>query len=150
MFRNLLICLVILIVAGSVASATDRPAPERLEGGIVISADGAKAIHDVGEALFIDVRNPINYGRGHIPSAVSMPFDGSREDAAEEKEFLDQLPEKKNTLIVIYSHGPTGIKSYRAALKAIEAGYRQIHWMREGLKAWEEKGYPVKYGTERE
>ena len=149
MFRNLLICLVILITT-SVASATDRPAPERLEGGIVISADGAKAIHDVGEALFIDVRNPINYGRGHIPSAVSMPFDGSREDAAEEKEFLDQLPEKKNTLIVIYSHGPTGIKSYRAALNAIEAGYRQIHWMREGLKAWEEKGYPVKYGTERE
>ena len=149
MFRNLLICLVILITA-SVAAAEEEYAPERLEGGIVISVDGAKAIDDIGEALFIDVRNPINYGRGHIPSAASMPFDGSSNDAAEAAGFLERLPKKKDTMIVIYSHGITGWKSYRAAFKAVEAGYRQIHWMREGFKAWEERGYPVKYGSERD
>jgi len=128
--------------------AHEQAAPLRIEGGRVISVDEAKAIFDSGKALFIDVRNPLNFGRGHIPSAIAMPFDGKEAGQPEKSDFRKKLPVHKGASIVFYSHGPTGWKSYRAALEAIRAGYGNVMWMREGLEGWRSKGYPISVGPE--
>lgn len=130
------------------AFAEETPAPISLEGGRVIAAAEAKLLHDRGEALFIDVRNPLNYGRGHIPSALAAHFEDKDGDGEEKEAFLKKLPGDKNAPVVIYSHGETGWKSYRAALAAVKAGYRNIMWMREGIKGWTSKGYGVSLGPE--
>ncbi len=34
-------------------------------------------------------------------------------------------------------------KGYKAAVVAIRAGYRKVHWFRGGLPAWQARSYPV-------
>jgi rhodanese-related sulfurtransferase len=118
------------------------------EGGRVITIEEAKAWFDSGKALFVDVRNPLNYGKGHIPSAIAAPFSKSGEDDELRREFLTKLPRDKGAPIVVYSHGNTGWKSYRAAGEAVKAGYSNIMWMREGFKVWTLKGFVVSSGQE--
>ena len=56
---------------------------------------------------------------------------------------VDKLPADKAAKIVIYSDGPAGWKSYKAAVLAIKAGYKNVFWMREGFAGWTAKSYPV-------
>lgn len=130
------------------AFAEGMPTPMSLEGGRVIAAEEAKLLHDKGDTLFMDVRNPLNYGRGHIPAALAAHFEDRDRDGEKTQSFLKKLPRDKNTPVVIYSHGETGWKSYRAASVAIKAGYRNIMWLREGLAGWTSKGYGVSFGPE--
>lgn len=143
-----LICFLALFLTVP-SFAEEQAAPLRLEGGRVISVDEAKAYFNSGKALFIDVRNPINFGRGHIPSAIALPFDGKEAGQPEKSDFRKKLPPAhKGANLVFYSHGPTGWKSYRAALEAIRAGYENVMWMRDGLDGWRSKGYLISVGPE--
>lgn len=126
------------------AQAGQGPAPESIKGGRVVTVEEAKAWFDSGKALFVDVRNPINYGRGHVPAAVAAPY----EYPADREAFMGKLPREKSAPVVIYSHGPTGWKSYHASAAAVKSGYSNIMWMREGLEGWEEKGLDVHIGPE--
>lgn len=130
------------------ALAEELPSPLRIQGGRVITVEEAKAYFDSGKALFIDVRNPLNYGRGHIPSAFAIPFEARDAGQPEKAEFRKRLPADKGAAIIFYSHGPTGWKSYKAALEAISAGYKNVLWMREGLEGWKSKNYAVSVGPE--
>jgi rhodanese-related sulfurtransferase len=44
---------------------------------------------------------------------------------------------------VFYSDGLTGWKSYKAAVLAVKAGYKNVMYMRGGFAEWEAKGAPV-------
>lgn len=148
MIARLLVFFAIFLT--SPAYAEEAKTPLELDGARVVTIDEAKALFDSGKILFIDVRNPLNYGRGHIPSAAGIPAgdkDASREDEAG---FRKKLPADRNARILFYSHGETGWKSYRAASIAVSAGYKNVLWMREGLKGWTDKGHPVKAGLDME
>lgn len=132
------------LALASHAQAGQGPTPESVKGGRVVTVKEAKAWFDSGKALFVDVRNPINYGRGHIPAAIAAPF----EYAADKEAFLGKLPREKASPIIIYSHGATGWKSYNASAAAVKSGYSNIMWMREGLEGWEDKGLAVRVGPE--
>lgn len=146
MFLRMILFL-FLFLSGQ-AYAEKVPSPLRIEGGRVISVEEAKAFLTSGKALFIDVRNPLNYGRSHIPSAIPIPFDSKNAGAPEKSEFIGKLPSEKGTGIIFYSHGPSGWKSYRAALEAVKAGYTNVLWLRDGLEGWTAKGYSVAVGHE--
>jgi len=148
MLWRLALLLLFLMPFAANANHLGSP-PAALPGGRIISVDEAKALLDAKGASFIDVRNPINYGRGHLPQAISIPFDGSADSPGDKAALVKSLPKDKDKPLVIYSHGPTGWKSYRAAEAAIEAGYKNVYWMRDGFGAWEARGYPVKFGAER-
>lgn len=122
--------------------------PESIKGGTVLTVEEAKAWFDSGKALFVDVRNPINYGRGHIRKAHAAPYDDKKEGAGPRQAFLKNLPSDKGAPIVMYSHGETGWKSFHVARDAIKAGYRNVMWMREGFKGWEARGFAVSTGLE--
>lgn len=138
----------VLAMAGMVMAAEKPETPKELKGGKVISADEAKALLGKKESKFFDMRSPINYGKGHIPTAVSLPYkekSGHKQDfnASQDEFDLSKLPPNKNAKIVFYSDGPTGWKSYKAAVIAIKAGYNNIMWFRSGSDGWEAKGYPM-------
>ena len=113
-------------------------------GGKILTAAQAKDL--VGKAHFFDMRRAANYGRGHIPGAVALPYDQKSTlsvdfDASLDRFDLAQLPADKGAAVVFYSDGPTGWKSYKAAVLAIRAGYTNVMWFRGGTAEWRAAGY---------
>ena len=129
-----------------VVSAADKPdTPTAVKGFEIVTPEQAQGM--VGKAHFFDMRSAINFGKGHIKGAKALPygeksdyapgFDGSRD-----KFDVSRLPSDKNAVIVFYSDGPKGWKSYKAAVLATRAGYKNVKWMRAGTEGWQAKGLP--------
>ena len=141
--------LVFVMALAVPAMAVEKPpTPTEIKGGKVISTDETKALLDKKEAKFFDLRSPVGYGKGHLPGAVSLPYKEKSEYVADFDTSVDEfdmstLSKDKNTKMVFYSHGPTGWKSYKAAVLAIKAGYKNVMWYRGGIDEWEAKGYPL-------
>lgn len=131
-----------------VVAQDDKPAtPATLAGGKVVSVDEGKKLSDA-KAAFFDTRAALNFGKGHVPGAKSISYKEKSEfkegfDGSVDQFELAKLPEDKNAKIVFYSDGPKGWKSYKAAVLSIKAGYKQVHWMRDGFEGWTAKGNPV-------
>lgn len=137
--------ITVLFFAGKVLAARVLT-PTLLPGGIIVSVETAKALH--ASARFFDMRKVINYGKGHIPGAVSIPFKPKSKKVVEFDKTKDQLdvskfPADKNAAVVFYSDGPYGWKSYKASIIAINSGYRNVKWMRSGYGNWKNSGYTV-------
>jgi rhodanese-related sulfurtransferase len=101
---------------------------------------------DGKDAQVFDMRKALNFGKGHVPGAASVPYKWTKKGHPSERtgEFdMTKLPSDKNTPIVFHSDGPTGWKSYYASKAAVEAGYKNVNWMRQGFAGWQDKGYPV-------
>lgn len=135
-----------LAFAPSAFAADDPETPKSLTGGKVLSAAEAKAL--TGKAAFFDMRKAVSYGKGHLPGAQPLPYDQKSDkaenfDAAMDKFDLSQLPADKSATVVFYSDGPTGWKSYKAAVIAIRNGYTNVSWFRGGTAEWEAKGFPL-------
>lgn len=142
--------VVFLSLVSAIALAADyKPdTPTTIAGATIISVDQGKEVLDTGAAAFFDMRNPINFGKGHLPGATLLTY---REKSAFVADFdpapdrfdLSRLPADKNAPIVLYSDGRKGWKSYKAAVLARRAGYSNIMWMRDGYAAWTSRGLPV-------
>ena len=143
-FAHALMCISLAITPVAFA-AEDPETPNTLAGGKIISADEAKAL--AGKAAFFDMRKAVSYGKGHLPGAQPLPYDQKSEksvnfDATTDKFDTSQLPTDKASAVVFYSDGPTGWKSYKAAVIAIRNGYTNVMWFRGGTAEWEAKGFP--------
>jgi 3-mercaptopyruvate sulfurtransferase SseA len=129
--------------------AGDKPAtPTLLAGAQVVDVAQAHALLRQGQARFIDTRNALNYGKGHLPGAQSLPYKERSEFQADFDATLDQfdlaaLGPDHHQVLVIYSDGPQGWKAYKAAVLAVRAGYKRVHYLRGGWAAWEAAGLPV-------
>lgn len=145
---GLLLGLVSLtILCGLVSAQEDRKlTPTVIEGGKIATPEEVKGLITNKSVFFFDLRKSLNYGKGHIPSAVSLPYEWTSKDALEVRTGtfdMTKLPPDKNATIVFYSDGPSGWKSYRAAPDTIKAGYKNVVYFREGFAVWESKGYPI-------
>lgn len=97
-----------------------------------VEVDVAYAMWQAGD-LFVDVRTPEEYARGHIPGAVNVPAD--RIAFA-----LPTLPDGQ--LVTVCS---TGVRSRRAAETLARLG-RPAFSLRGGTKAWAAAGHRVDTG----
>lgn len=111
---------------------------DHLAGVRVIDSDQLKAWIDQGKTmLLVDSRVASEYKEGHLPGAVNLP------EPAMEK-LRDRLPRDRKLPIVFYCNGwPECKKSHEACTKALQWGYTEVYWFREGTPAWREKGYPI-------
>lgn len=57
------------------------------------------------------------------------------------KVFANALKGDKTRPLIFYCHNIRCFMSYNAALRAVNAGYTSVYWMREGLLGWEKAGY---------
>lgn len=142
--------LLLTLIAGVVhADEKAKPAaPAVIKGGKVISVKEAKELLDKKNVKFFDMRSPVNFGKGHIPGAKALPYKENSSyaadfDVAVDKFDLGQLPTDKNSQMVFYSDGPTGWKSYKAAVLAIKGGYKKVMWLRDGFSGWQSANLPV-------
>ena len=122
--------------------------PAQLAGGKVIASDEAKALLASKAAVFIDTRSVLNYGKGHIPGAITAAYKEESDksanfDSSKDKFDFSKLPADKGAKLVFYSDGPTGWKSYKAAVLSVKEGYKNVHYLRGGFAEWSSKGMPV-------
>lgn len=130
------------------AWADDPATPTALKGGKVITVDEGGALLKAKGATFVDTRSTVNFGKGHVPGAVTAAY---REKSDKVENFnasvdsfdFEKIPADKAAKIVFYSDGPTGWKSYKAAVLAIQKGYTQVMYMRGGFADWTAKSLPV-------
>ena len=130
----------------SVASMLNTT-PTSLPGAKVISAAEAKALIAKGVAVY-DVRVEEEYQNAHLPAALSVPYkEGSAKevdfDQADDQFALHKLPEDKNTPFIMYCDGTICWKSYKSAVMAIGAGWKNVYWFRGGFPEWKEAKLPI-------
>ena len=103
-------------------------------------------VHDclTQDTLVIDIREPAEFQRGHLPGAVLLPrglleFDihGLVEQARRNQ---DCPPAEQD--IVLYCG--TGGRSALAAESMNQMGYRNVRSMAGGIVAWAQAGLPIR------
>lgn len=132
-------------VLPAVADENKPETPKSLNGVKVVSVEEVKTLLGKQNTKLYDMRSAINFGKGHLPGAVALPYKENSEfkadfDASKDSLDLSKLPSDKSSQILFYSDGSTGWKSYKAAVMARKAGYKNILWFREGTAAWIAKG----------
>jgi rhodanese-related sulfurtransferase len=120
--------------------------PQAIPGGTMVSVDQAKALFDKG-TLFVDARVAAEYADKHIKGAINVPFKEEfpkvSKTGSGDKFDLSKVPGDKNKVMVFYCNGSPCWKGYKAAEVTIKAGYKKVHWLRDGMPAWEGKGFPA-------
>jgi rhodanese-related sulfurtransferase len=100
-----------------------------------ITVAEAKAKIDSGAALVIlDVREPNEFKRGHVPKAINI----SR--GMLEFQITKKIPDK-NTYIIVYC--AVGGRGALSTSTLVQMGYKNVVNMDGGWKAWVKAGYPV-------
>ena len=137
-----------LVLAAAGSSWCQSETPAALTGGKLVSVGEARKLADGKSAFFVDTRSVVNFGKGHVPGAHAIPYKSGSDDlvsfdAAKDQFDLGKLPSNKEQVLVFYSDGPAGWKSYKAAVWAIKAGHKNVNYMRSGWTEWLAKGMPV-------
>jgi rhodanese-related sulfurtransferase len=100
-----------------------------------ISPAEAKEKIDSGAPLFIlDVREPDEFGKGHIPKAINIPR------GLLEFKVASSIPNKDAHII---AYCKTGGRSCLACSTLQELGYKNVESVEGGWQAWLKAGYPV-------
>ncbi|NIQ96950.1 MAG: rhodanese-like domain-containing protein, partial [Desulfuromonadales bacterium] len=84
------------------------------------------------EYLVVDVRSDIEYGVVHINNAVNVPVahGGFVAKLAKLRERHASQP------IAFYCNGHTCAKSYKASVKAMDAGFKNVYCFDAGIYEW--------------
>lgn len=132
-----------LITAPSFAATT----PEKLEGVKVVTAEQARDLQAKGVPL-IDTRVAAEFTEKSIKGAINVPYKEKSAKAPDFDRQLDRfeiakLPADKNAPLVVFCNAGECWKSYKAAVVARDAGYKQVHWFRGGFPEWTSKGLPT-------
>ena len=103
----------------------------------MVSVDAAKAQLDRGARMaFLDARAPDDYVQEHIAGAVSVPF-------YDPGPYLAALP--KDAWLICYCACPHA-ESGKLAQKLLDAGFKTVTVLDEGLIVWKQRGYAVRAG----
>jgi rhodanese-related sulfurtransferase len=93
-----------------------------------------------GELTVVDVREPEEFERGHIPGALNIPRGWLELRADPTWRAHDERLAPDKPVLVYCTVGP---RSILAAAAIHELGYANVTNLEEGLVAWEKAGYPV-------
>jgi len=108
-----------------------------VQGVTEIDAPTAKAMHDSGGVIFVDVRAAGDFNSAHIPGAknLSLPTRLSKESVAKVAGNDDE--------IVFSCIGKYCPYSAYASAKAVLWGYTHVYRFAGGFAAWQDAGYPT-------
>jgi rhodanese-related sulfurtransferase len=111
------------------------PYVRRVGGGPSVSAAQATQLINREDALVVDVRDPGEYGSGHILGAKNVPL--SRIDAG----GAEIAPKRKDKPVIVYCD--TGNRSQKAAAALRNQGFGRAVNLAGGLGAWQQAGLPL-------
>jgi rhodanese-related sulfurtransferase len=110
--------------------------PQTIAGATTIDSAKAKQLFDQG-ALFVDVRRDSDWDNGRVPDALHLELKKvfSKESLSAEAKIDEP--------IVIYCNGEKCLRSSKATVLAVEWGFKNIHFYRDGFPAWKQASFPV-------
>jgi len=127
--RNNLLLFVVAFVSGAMLL---WPLFRKTTGGPWVTTAEATHLINREDALVVDVRDPGEYGAGHILGAKNVPL--SRLGDAD-------VAKRKERPVIVYCDGTERASKAVAALK--KQGYTRVVNLSGGLKAWQQAGLPV-------
>ena len=130
--RNNLLLLVVALVSGAMLL---WPLVRRTTGGPWINTTQATQLINREDALVLDVRDPGEYGAGHILGAKNLPL--SRLDAG----GAEIAAKRKDKPVIVYCD--TGNRAAKAAAALKSQGFAKVVSLSGGLGAWQQAGLPV-------
>ena len=138
----------LVLSASAWSQAAPPPTPTSVAGAKVITVEEGRTLAEGKSAQFYDTRTVLNFGKGHVPGAASIAYKEESDkveafDASKDQFDMSKLPADKSSRVVFYSDGPTGWKSYKAAVLASKAGYKDVLYMRGGFAEWTDRKFPV-------
>jgi rhodanese-related sulfurtransferase len=129
--RNNYLLIVVALVSGAMLL---WPYLRRTTGGPWLSPGQATHLINREDALALDVRDPGEFGAGHILGARSLPL-------ARLEEGAPDLAKKKDRPLIVYCDGGNRCAKAAAALK--KQGFTRVASLSGGLGAWQGAGLPV-------
>lgn len=135
------------ILAAS-GSALAQETPAAAPAGVKLVE--AKAVQDLQAkgAVLIDTRRANEFAEATIKGAISVPYDPEKSakdanfDAAQDKYDMGKIADKNKDYVVFCNSG-TCWKSYKAAVVMAKAGYKNVHWYRNGVPDWKARKLPM-------
>ena len=129
--RNNLLLIVVAVVSGAMLI---WPLLRRTTGGPWVDASMATQLINREDALVVDVRDPGEYGAGHILGAKNWPLDHLDERGGE-------AARRKDKPVIVYCD--TGDRTPKAAAALRKLGFTRVVSLSGGLPAWQQAGLPV-------
>lgn len=114
-------------------------APLEVRGAMTVDLFQAAHLYEMG-AVFVDVRSDQQWRWGHVEGAVHLAHDGAFADLSG-GEWPRDLP------LVIYCDSELCDTAHQAAAQAIDWGYRNVFYFREGYFAWQLADFPQAKGA---
>ena len=111
------------------------PLVRRSTGGPWVTIAQATQLINREDALMVDVRDPGDYGAGHILGARSLPL--TRLEGGE----AGELEKRKDKPLIVYDDG--GERAAKAAAALRKQGFGRVVNLTGGLGAWKQAGLPV-------
>jgi rhodanese-related sulfurtransferase len=128
--RNNLLLIVVAFVSGAMLV---WPLVRRSTGGPHVGPAQATQLINREDALVVDVRDPGEYGAGHILGAKNVPVDRIGEKA--------DLGKRMDRPLIVYCD--SGARAGKAAAALRQQGYTRVVSLSGGLGAWQSAGLPV-------
>jgi rhodanese-related sulfurtransferase len=128
--RNNLLLVAVAAVSGGMLI---WPLLRRTTGGPWVSTAQATHLINREDALLVDVREPGEFGAGHILGARNVPLariDGSGD-----------LAKRKDKPVIVYCEG--GERAAKAAAALRKLGFSRVVNLSGGLPAWQQAGLPL-------
>ena len=128
---------VVGIVSLVLSSLVFAEAPLNVDGAETVGLEQAHQLYEDG-AVFIDVRDSLDWALGHIDGAVHLDFSTNEFSVLYVSEDLD-----RETPVVFYTSSPLNIRSAMATFFAANWGYKKVYYFRDGFYSWMAADYPV-------
>jgi rhodanese-related sulfurtransferase len=114
---------------GVVAAALAMPLAVSAQS-MSVSIDQARAEHDAGQAVLVDIREPDEHRTGVVPGAQLLPM---RQLSAR----LSELPRDRPVLLICNTQNRS-----RATLDALrERGWTNLRYVNGGMSEWNRRGW---------
>ena len=127
--RNNILLFVVAFVSGAMLL---WPLFRRTAGGPWVSTAEATHLINREDALVVDVRDPGEYGAGHILGAKNVPLSRLGDG---------DLTKRKERPVIVYCDG--GERSSKATSALKKQGFTRVVNLTGGLRAWQQAGLPV-------
>ena len=127
------------------AGSSDLPEIPDLDRPIQIGLDAVKRLVDADAAVIVDAREADEFAAGHLPGALSMPYD----EVSAEPERMENL-DAGGRPIVVYCGGGACELSLNLAHSLVGVGHGRVLVFMGGYPEWVNAGYPIELGLERE
>lgn len=107
---------------------------ERATGAKKVSPLHLPQLQRSGDHLIIDVSEPAEFSRGHIPDAINIPLNNINDN---EK----SLPKDKESTVILVCQ--TGSRCVSAAKQLRGKGLSNLHILAGGMVGWNKENLPV-------